>query len=58
MGTTPVLALNVWANENPKDETRSWDSNSGPHDCKDEAVPHDHGHHANLVKQANTNFTN
>ena len=31
--------------ENPKVETRSRDSNSEPHDCKADAVPHDHGHH-------------
>ena len=31
--------------KNPKVETRSQDSNSGPHDCKVNALPHDHGHH-------------
>ena len=31
--------------KNPKVETRSRDSNLGPHDCKADAVPHDHGHH-------------
>ena len=31
--------------KNPKVETRSRDSNSGPHDCKVDALPHDHGHH-------------
>ena len=40
LGTTPVLTPNVWANENPEVETRSRDSNSGPHDCK----ATDHGH--------------
>ena len=31
--------------KNPKVETRSRDSNSGPQDCKADALPHDHGHH-------------
>ena len=31
--------------KNPKAETRSWDSNSEPHDCKADALPRDHGHH-------------
>ena len=31
--------------KNPKVETRSRDSNSGTHDCKADALPHDHGHH-------------
>ena len=31
--------------KNPKVETRSRDSNSGPQDCKVDALPHDHGHH-------------
>ena len=31
--------------KNPKVETRSRDSNSGPHECKADALPHDHGHH-------------
>ena len=31
--------------KNPKVETRSRDSNLGPHDCKADALPHDHGHH-------------
>ena len=31
--------------KNPKVETHSRDSNSGPHDCKVDALPHDHGHH-------------
>ena len=31
--------------KNPKVETRSQDSNLGPHDCKADALPHDHGHH-------------
>ena len=30
--------------KNPKVETRSRDSNSGPHDCKADALPHDHRH--------------
>ena len=33
--------------KNPKVETRSRDSNTGPHDCKADALPHDHGHHTN-----------
>ena len=32
LGTTPVLAPNVWANENLKDDTCSRESNSGPND--------------------------
>ena len=32
--------------KNPKVETRSRDSNLGPHDCKADALPHDHGHHS------------
>ena len=37
--------------KNPKVETRSWDSNLGPHDCKADALPHDHGQHkaSNIV---------
>ena len=31
--------------KNPEVETHSRDSNSGPHDCKIDALPHDHGHH-------------
>ena len=31
--------------KNSKVETRSRDSNLGPHDCKADALPHDHGHH-------------
>ena len=42
--TTPVLAPNVWANENPKVDTRSWESNLGPYDCEVDALPHDHRH--------------
>ena len=34
--------------KNPKVETRSLDSNLGPHDCKADALPHDHGHHTML----------
>ena len=30
--------------KNPKVETRSRDSNLGPHICKADALPHDHGH--------------
>ena len=30
--------------KNPQVETRSRDSSSGPHDCKADALPHDHGH--------------
>ena len=39
--TTPVPAPNVWANENPKVDTRSWYSNQVPYDCKADALPHD-----------------
>ena len=45
LGTTPVLAPNVWANENPKVDTRFWESNTGPQDCEADALSHDHGHH-------------
>ena len=49
LGTTPVLAPKVWANEkNPKVDIRSRESNLGPQDCEANALPHDHGH--NLVK--------
>ena len=52
LGTTPVLAPNVWANEkNPKVDICSWESNSGPKDCKADAPPHNHGHHKRLVLQ-------
>ena len=30
--------------KNPKVETRSRESNSGPQDCEANALPHDHGH--------------
>ena len=30
--------------KNPKDETRFRDSNSGPHDCEADTLPHNHGH--------------
>ena len=36
--------------KNPKVETRSRDSNLGPHDCKAHALPHDHGHHMTDLK--------
>ena len=52
MGTTPVLMLNVRANENAKVNTRSQESNSGPYDCKAYAIPHDHGHHTKCVFRA------
>ena len=29
--------------KNPKVETHSQDSNSGPHNCKADALPHEHG---------------
>ena len=47
LGTTPVLEPNVtvWANENPKVDTRCRKSNSAPYGCKTDALPHDHGHH-------------
>ena len=40
LGTTPVHAPNVWANENHKVDVHSWELNSGPYD----ALPRDHGH--------------
>ena len=45
LGTTSVLALDMWANENPKVDTRSQESNLGAYDCEADALPHDHGHH-------------
>ena len=36
--------------KSPKVETRSRDSNLGPHDCKADALPHDHGHHTCTLK--------
>ena len=50
LGTTPVLVLNTWANENPKVDTRSQEPNLGPYDCEADALPHDHGHHFWLKK--------
>ena len=35
--------------KNPKVETRSRDSNSGPLDCKADGLPHDHGHHTRCL---------
>ena len=41
LGTAPVLAPNMWANEkNPKVDTRSRESNSGPQDCEADVLPH------------------
>ena len=34
----------VWANENPKVDTRFCEFNSGPCGCEACALPHDHGH--------------
>ena len=34
-------------------ETRSRDSNLGPHDCEADALPHDHGHHGLFGKGFN-----
>ena len=45
LGTTPLLAPNVWATENPKVDTHSRESNLGPQDCEADALPRDHGHH-------------
>ena len=45
LGTTPVLAPNVWANENSEVDTRSQELYSEPDDWKAEALPYDHGHH-------------
>ena len=43
-GTTPILSPNVWANENPKVDTCSRESNSGPQDREADALPLEHGH--------------
>ena len=44
--TTAVLAPNMWADENPKVNIRSQESNSVPYDCEAHAPPaHDHGQH-------------
>ena len=40
-----VLRSNSHPMKNPKVGTCSRDSNSGPHDCKVDALPQDHGHH-------------
>ena len=40
--------------KNPKVETRSRDSNLGPHDCKADALPHDHGHHTHFRRRFQT----
>ena len=49
LGTTPVLAANVWANENPKVDPRSWKSNWEPHDCEADALPpHDRNLDSNI----------
>ena len=40
METSSGLALNVWPHENPKNDTRSKESNSGPYDSDAEALPH------------------
>ena len=48
LGTTPVLVPNVWANvgqwKNPKVDTHTGESNSGPRDCEVDALPLDRGH--------------
>ena len=45
LGTTPVPSSNEWANENPKVDTRSRESNSGPYGFEVDTLPHDQGHH-------------
>ena len=50
LGTTTLLAHNMWANENPKVDTHSWESNWVPYGCKAGALPHDYGHHQSGVK--------
>ena len=40
LGTTQVLAPNVWANKNPRGK-----SNSRPTDCEADALPHDYQHY-------------
>ena len=42
--------------KNPKVETRSQDSNSGPHDCKADALPHDHRHHTEIFLLFSSNL--
>ena len=54
LGTTPVLAPNVWADENPKVDTRSRESNSGPQDCEADGLPHDHGQYTKPGLSSNT----
>ena len=44
-GTTPVLAPKCVGQWKSQSRDRSRDSNKGPHDCKANALPHDHGHH-------------
>ena len=43
--------------KNPEVETRSRDSNSGPQDCKADALPHDHGHHGHSIYSYQENST-
>ena len=42
--------------KNPKVEIRSRDSNSEPHDCKADALHHDHGHHTISMQYHDTSF--
>ena len=44
-GPKPVLALNVWANGNPKDDTSSRKPSSRLYGCEADALPHNHGHY-------------
>ena len=43
--TNPVFMPNVWANKNPKVDTHSQESNSGPHGCEADALPNNYGIH-------------
>ena len=46
LGTTSVLAPNLWTNV-------SWESNSRPYDCETDGLPYDHGHHGYWARMSN-----
>ena len=54
MGSTPVLAQKVWANENPKIDTHTQELNLELYDCEVNALPHNQGQN---VQYNSLNFT-
>ena len=42
--------------KNPNVDTSSKDSNSGPHNCKADALPHDHEHHKDFFYHVTAKF--